>query len=49
LPNPAALGQAVRIHRALDPGRMPAQESVDALMAEVVQLAAELRDWLDGR
>jgi HPt (histidine-containing phosphotransfer) domain-containing protein len=44
-----ALGQAVGIHRELDAGRAPSQESVDALLAEVVQLAAELRDWLDAR
>jgi HPt (histidine-containing phosphotransfer) domain-containing protein len=43
-----ALGQAVLIHQALDAGRTPSQESVDALLAEVVQLAAALQDWLDG-
>lgn len=45
----AARERAVAIHRDLDAGRPASQDSVDALLAEVVQLAAELRDWLDGR
>jgi len=41
--------QAVAIHRELEAGRPASQDSVDALLAEIVQLAAALRDWLDGR
>jgi len=45
----AARERAVAIHRELDAGRAASQDSVDALLAETVQLAAELRDWLDAR
>ena len=39
---------AASVHRSLDDGILPAQRTVDALLAEGVELVAELRAWLDG-
>jgi HPt (histidine-containing phosphotransfer) domain-containing protein len=37
---------AASVHRSLDDGVPPSQQTVDALLAEGVELVAELRAWL---